>query len=100
MFPNEQGVYLHDTNEKALLRGGERLFSAGCVRVEDAPRLARWLFGRPVPLTGTQPERRVDLPGAVPVYLTYLTASAVDGKLVFRDDVYGRDDAGGGYRTR
>lgn len=100
MFPNEQGVYLHDTNEKGLLRGGERLFSAGCVRVEDAPRLARWLFGRPIPLTGTRPEQRVDLPGAVPVYLTYLTASAEGKKLVFRDDVYGRDDPGGGYRTR
>jgi murein L,D-transpeptidase YcbB/YkuD len=92
MFPNKLGVYLHDTNEKELLRAGERLFSAGCVRVEDAPRLARWLFGKPLPLAQAgAAERRVDLPEPVPVFLTYFTAGAEASGLVFREDVYGRD---------
>lgn len=95
MFPNELGVYLHDTPEKALLKESDRLFSSGCVRLEDAPRLGRWLFGKPLP-TGGVAERRVDLPTPVPVYLTYLTVAAEKDRLVYRDDVYNRD--GGGER--
>ncbi|HEX8555351.1 MAG TPA: L,D-transpeptidase family protein [Sphingomonas sp.] len=95
MFPNDAGIYLHDTPEKALLRESDRLFSSGCVRVEDAPRLAAWLFGKTVPLKGTAPEHRVDMPQPVPVYITYLTAAAETGGVTFRDDVYGRDQPGG-----
>jgi murein L,D-transpeptidase YcbB/YkuD len=98
MFPNNLGIYLHDTPEKALLRENDRLFSSGCVRVEDAPRLARWLFGKPVALRTKVPERRVDLPEPVPVYITYLTAAAEGEGLVFRPDVYGRDRARAGGR--
>jgi murein L,D-transpeptidase YcbB/YkuD len=42
MFPNDLGIYLHDTPDRGLFRGSDRSFSAGCVRVEDAQRLARW----------------------------------------------------------
>jgi murein L,D-transpeptidase YcbB/YkuD len=98
MFPNDLGIYLHDTPEKALLREDDRLFSSGCVRVEDAPRLARWLFGKPVALRSKTPERRVDLPEPVPVYITYLTAAVEGDGLVFRPDVYGRDGARSGRR--
>jgi murein L,D-transpeptidase YcbB/YkuD len=90
MFPNDRGIYLHDTPEKSLLRESDRLFSSGCVRLEDAPRLGRWLFGRPL-RPSTKPEQRVDLLEAVPVYITYLTVAAEKGKLVYRSDVYGRD---------
>jgi murein L,D-transpeptidase YcbB/YkuD len=89
-FPNDRGIYLHDTPEKNLLRESERLFSSGCVRLEDAPRLGRWLFGRPL-RPSTKPEQRVDLPEAVPVYITYLTVAADKSELVYRPDVYGRD---------
>lgn len=91
MFPNELGVYLHDTPDRNLLREEERLFSAGCVRVEDAPRLARWLFGKPVPLGRGKSEQRIDLGKPVPVYITYLTAAVEGERLVFRPDVYDRD---------
>ena len=93
MFPNSLGIYLHDTPEKALMREDDRLFSSGCVRVEDAPRLARWLFGRPVPLKAGEPEKRVDLAEPIPVYITYLTIAAEGNDIVFRPDVYGRDHA-------
>ena len=45
MFPNEAGVYLHDNPERELFSEASRLYSGGCVRLEDAPRLGRWLFG-------------------------------------------------------
>jgi murein L,D-transpeptidase YcbB/YkuD len=93
MMPNELGIYLHDFPQKALFAKAERSISSGCVRVEDAPRLAAWLFGGAPPRPkGTTPEQEVDLPEPVPVYLTYLTVlPAKGGGLVFEDDPYRRD---------
>jgi murein L,D-transpeptidase YcbB/YkuD len=91
MFPNSQGVYLHDTPQKELLAEASRMFSGGCVRLEDAPRLARWLFGRPIQAESGQPELKVDLPEPVPVYITYLTMVPSGSELATYPDVYGRD---------
>ena len=93
MFPNELGVYLHDTPERDLLREAARQRSAGCVRVEDAPRLARWLFGRPLAARGRTPEQNVPLPEPVPVYITYLTAAPEGDRIAFRADVYNYDNS-------
>ncbi|MDQ3079237.1 MAG: L,D-transpeptidase family protein [Pseudomonadota bacterium] len=94
MFPNNAGVYLHDTPNKELLDEPARLLSAGCVRLEDAPRLAKWLYGRPLAVTkGMKPEQHVDLERPVPVYLAYLTAVSSGNQAVFYDDIYGRDRA-------
>ena len=92
MFPNRFGVYLHDTPDRGLFEDDARLFSAGCVRLEDAPRLARWLYGKPLKVTTRAPEHPVPLKTPVPVYITYLTA-APDSKagLALRPDIYGRD---------
>jgi len=92
-FPNNLGVYLHDTPERDLLRETARQFSAGCVRVEDAPRLARWLFGRMPTAPSRAPEQQVPLPSPVAVYITYLTAAPDGDRIAFREDVYGRDSA-------
>ena len=92
-FPNSQGIYLHDTPDKALLKEEVRFASSGCVRLEDAPRLGAWLFGKmPVAKKGGV-EQVVPLAQPVPVYITYLTAAPSDGRIVFRDDLYNRDGA-------
>jgi len=92
MFPNEQGVYLHDTPNRELFEGDDRRQSSGCVRVEDADRLARWLFRRPVQVpSGGAIEQNVSLPEPVPVYITYLTAAPEGTRIAFREDAYGRD---------
>ena len=93
MFPNELGIYLHDTPEKALFNKDERRFSSGCVRVEDAPRLAKWLFGKPLSPKSDAPEQQVNLPHPVPVYITYLTAAPSAQGIAFRQDAYNRDAA-------
>ncbi|MDP9413624.1 MAG: L,D-transpeptidase family protein [Pseudomonadota bacterium] len=93
MFPNDFGVYLHDTPEKKLFGQADRRQSAGCVRLEDAPRLARWLFGAPPATRSAKPEQEVPLPEPVPVYITYLTAAPGPNGIVFRNDIYGRDKA-------
>jgi murein L,D-transpeptidase YcbB/YkuD len=93
MFPNKEGIYLHDTAEKELLSEASRLFSGGCVRLEDAPRLGRWLYGEPLKPQGAAPEQAVPLPRPVPVYLTYLTAVPSGSTIAYFDDIYGRDAA-------
>ncbi len=90
-FANGEGIYLHDTPDKALFDKDQRTLSNGCVRLEDAPRLARWLMGSDPLATGVSPEQHVRLPKAVPIYITYLTATSADGTLSYVDDVYGRD---------
>jgi murein L,D-transpeptidase YcbB/YkuD len=94
-FPNELGIYLHDTPDRKLFDEAERAFSSGCVRLEDAARLGRWLLGRePVPTSG-QPEYQVPLDKGVPVYLSYLTVwPQEDGTLAYAPDIYGLDGLG------
>jgi murein L,D-transpeptidase YcbB/YkuD len=90
-FPNALGIYLHDTPLRHLMAEPQRNFSLGCVRLEDAQRLGRWLLGsEDSPATG-EPEQHVRLPRPVPVYITYLTARGESGRLVFAPDVYGFD---------
>ena len=90
-FPNPLGIYLHDTPEKHLMLKEQRQFSNGCVRLEDAERLGRWLFQGPLPSAGSEPEQRVDLPQIVPIYITYLTAHPVGGTIARGPDPYKRD---------
>jgi murein L,D-transpeptidase YcbB/YkuD len=93
MFPNSEGVYLHDTPDKQLLQEAARLFSGGCVRLEDAPRLSKWMFGETLTPKGAGPDERVDLDKPIPVYIAYLTAMPDDGQISYYDDIYGRDQA-------
>lgn len=95
MFPNAQGIWLHDTPEKEKIEDAARLQSNGCVRLEDAKRLARWLFnGRPPSPQGARPEQKVNLPQPVPLYITYLTAVPSGTSIVYFDDFYGKDRQG------
>jgi len=93
-FANGEGIFLHDTPNKVLFAKAQRDLSNGCIRLEDAPRFARWLFGHePAGLTSKAPDQHVQLGRGVPVYVTYLTALPVDGQLTINKDVYGLDAA-------
>lgn len=91
-FPNPQGIYLHDTPDKHLMKLEERQLSSGCVRLEDAERMHRWLMGKPLPSKLKDAEQLVELSQPVPIYITYLTASPEGTAIAFRDDPYGLDD--------
>ena len=90
-FPNGSDIYLHDTPNKDLFAQDDRSLSHGCIRLQDAERLGRWLMGRDPQTASTEPEQNVLLPKAVPIYVTYLTAHVENGQLSFVDDAYGRD---------
>lgn len=95
MFPNELGIYLHDTPGRWAFLEASRRFSAGCVRLEDAKGLLAWAFGGKAPAyPKANREKAVNLPAPVPVYITYLTALPdANGRVVFQTDVEGRDAA-------
>ena len=90
-FPNGSDIYLHDTPNKAVFASDDRSLSHGCIRLEDAERLGRWLMGREPQAASRDPEQNVLLPGPVPIYVTYLTAHVSNGQLTLLDDIYGRD---------
>lgn len=74
-LPDGDGIYLHDTPKKELFAQGDRNLSHGCVRLEDAPKLARWLLGRDPPVAAA-PEEHVLLPQPVPITISYLDSRA------------------------
>jgi L,D-transpeptidase YcbB len=90
-FANGLGIYLHDTPQKDLFNRSNRMLSNGCVRLEDAPRFARWLLGREPVAPSSEPEQHVQLARGVPVFLTYLTMRFDGTRLTFTDDGYGLD---------
>jgi len=93
MFPNQFGVYLHDNPRRNLFKESVRYFSGGCVRLEDAWRLSKWLFHRELTWEGHGTEEPVPLDQPVPVYITYLTAVPDGQSIAYYDDAYGRDKA-------
>jgi len=70
-LPDGDGIYLHDTPRKELFAQDERNLSHGCVRLEDAQRLARWLLGKDPPAASV-PEENILLPKPVPITISYL----------------------------
>ena len=91
MFPNQFGVYLHDNPRRELFEKQVRYYSGGCVRLEDAARLGRWLFGHDLDWKSAGVQQPVMLAKPVPVYITYLTAMPEDGSIAYYKDEYGRD---------
>ena len=101
MFPNKNNIYLHDTPAKNLFEKDRRAYSHGCIRVARPFDLAYHLLdpqsNDPVGVFHThldrKKERQVDLENPIQIHLTYRTAFAgEDGKVVYREDVYGRDE--------
>jgi murein L,D-transpeptidase YcbB/YkuD len=74
-----------------LFAQDDRMLSHGCIRLQDAERLGRWLMGRDPQIASGDPEQNVLLPTPVPIYVTYLTAQVNNGQISFVDDIYGRD---------
>lgn len=100
LFPNEYNIYLHDTPSKGLFGENKRSFSHGCIRVSEPQHLAEWLLRKDsawtqkkiVAAMNAGKEKFIALKEKVPVYIGYFTAFVdSDGRLNFRDDVYGHD---------
>ena len=100
MFPNEHNVYLHDTNKRELFNQSQRALSSGCIRVEKPQELIEHLRARYTSVSASAmsqqlasgAERSFSLKQKIPVHLQYWTAWVdKSGRVVYRDDIYGRD---------
>ena len=103
-FPNKFLVYQHDSNQKQFFANDRRAESHGCMRVQDPVKYAEVLLSIVRPGEGYSQDRirrmygayesDIQFPTFIPVHLTYQTAFVDDqGKLEFREDIYGRDRA-------
>ena len=90
-FPSGQDIYLHDSPEREYFARDQRDLSNGCVRLDDARRLGRWLLGSDPVAPSDKAEIQMQLPQGVPVYLTYITAQVRDGQITYLPDPYGWD---------
>jgi murein L,D-transpeptidase YcbB/YkuD len=101
-FPNKFLVYQHDTPDKHLFAHDKRAYSHGCMRVQNPDKYAEVLLSLASTsqrysadhirkMYGTS-EQQINFTTPIPVHLTYQTAFVDEaGKLVLRDDLYGRD---------
>jgi len=98
-LPNPFAVYLHDTPNRALFARETRLFSHGCIRVDDPVGLAEGILQDPewtrdtlqaaIDASSTQ---TIAVAAPVPVFVLYFTATIDDaGAVIFHDDIYDRD---------
>lgn len=97
---NNQAIYLHDTAAPELFERSQRHLSHGCVRVSDALGFAAMLADQEgigaawAKAHASGSYEIVDLPREIPVRLLYHNAFvADDGKVAFRTDPYGWNDA-------
>lgn len=101
LFPNPYHVYMHDTPSKSLFGRTQRAFSHGCIRVQNPLELGRLILandpGNPTTvekmdqILASGKTTTVILKQPLPVYLMYLTTNVQDGKVMFKPDLYNRD---------
>lgn len=103
-FPNPHMVYMHDTPHRELFGRNVRFESSGCVRIDQVGTVVKWIINRTnAPVDDTQYEMIVasnelyvqKIENGPDVRWMYLTAWATDdGRVNFRNDVYGLDGTG------
>jgi len=99
MFPNKHNIYLHDTPSKSLFQRTTRAFSHGCIRVYQPLEFADALLASDSRLdarrvsSGINSGKNQTLPLGehIPVHITYITAWVEDGRINYRNDIYGHD---------
>lgn len=99
-FANPFSVYMHDTPSQHLFDKLPRVFSSGCVRVEQVMQLLDLLLTdasagerqRIEEILASGKTKDFNLRQSVPVLLAYWTAEADEnGRLSFRPDLYHHD---------
>jgi len=100
LFPNRYDIYFHDTYAKDIFKKDTRAVSHGCIRLADAEKMANYLLRNNKAWTpekihaamNSGKEQYVKVNPSMPVTITYFTAWVDrNGKLNFRDDIYGHD---------
>ena len=100
LFPNSFNIYFHDTPVKSLFAKDKRAYSHGCIRLKDPEKMAEYVLRNQPEWTpekineamNSGDQKFVKVKDPIPVLITYYTAWVDDnGKLNFREDIYGHD---------
>jgi L,D-transpeptidase YcbB len=100
IFPNADGIYLHDTPSKSLFQSEYRAYSHGCINMSKAKELAllllknypEWPIERIDNAMKGEKETVCILKKKIPIHIVYFTAWVNDsGEISFYNDVYERD---------
>ncbi|MGZ3821169.1 MAG: L,D-transpeptidase family protein, partial [Mucilaginibacter sp.] len=93
-------IYLHDTPEQQFFAKDQRAFSHGCIRVQNAEKLAAMLLkndgnAKDIPAVHYDvvhsKKHSFILNKRVPIMITYVTCEMKEGVLVKYDDIYNLD---------
>jgi len=97
MFPNKYAVYIHDTDNKSLLNRRYKVYSSGCMRVEQPFELADLLLRHASKhysyedieeIIASDKPTTIRLKEPVPVHIVYFTVFEEDGLAYFKHDIY------------
>jgi L,D-transpeptidase YcbB len=100
LFPNSFNIYFHDTPVKSLFEKDKRAFSHGCIRLKEPEKMADYVLREQPEWTPEKieeamnagKEKFVKVKDPIPVVITYYTAWVDEnGRLNFREDIYGHD---------
>jgi murein L,D-transpeptidase YcbB/YkuD len=98
-FQNPYSVYLHDTNARLMFKREKRALSHGCVRVENALELGRFLLRNNDMVTPEDLDQYLEMQkqytvriDPMPVHLRYFTCEVKGDSVIFLNDVYKRDE--------
>jgi len=100
LFPNSFNIYFHDTPAKSLFEKDKRAYSHGCIRLREPEKLANYVLRNQPEWTpekiseamNSGDEKYVKVKDPIPVVITYYTAWVDEnGRLNFREDIYGHD---------
>jgi murein L,D-transpeptidase YcbB/YkuD len=99
-FNNAYDVYLHDTPQQEMFKRNERALSHGCIRVEQASKLAALLLkyddaANQIPImykaVANYHKQTFRLKEALPIQITYITCEIVHGIIITYKDIYRLD---------
>lgn len=96
LFPNPHAIYMHDTPARGKFASQDRMFSHGCIRLQNPQAMAAAVLKTSVDFVDGQiadgAKKDMPVPEEVPVYVAYFTAWPTDdGTVHYYDDIYGRD---------
>ena len=102
VMPNDQAIYLHDTNARSRFNGQIRALSHGCVRTQNIHDLAaelgsddagEWTRTKIDEVLASKKTVEAKFVKPVPVHIVYFSAAALlDGSIISYSDLYKRDD--------
>ena len=97
MFPNKYAVYLHDTDNKSLLSRRYKIYSSGCMRIDQPFDLVDILLenakrnysqSKIDAILESNKATTISLKRPVPVHMVYFTVYEEDGLAYFKNDIY------------